>query len=72
MAIEQSRLLWPVRPKQHMMEHLRFGARLFCVYAALRILDFMYFENPRESQCMLDEDMMRRVFRLIRARGTAS
>ena len=46
-SLENEILRWPLRPKQHQMEHLTF--------------DFAVFANPREFSCLLDEDLVGRL-----------
>ena len=46
-ALDQQRLLYPVRPKMHQFEHI--------------CLDVAPLINPRFVQCIMDEDLMRRV-----------
>ena len=72
-ALAQSRLLFPVRPKMHSLEHLILGIHNGLKFAwpprswsaiyhlSLRIFDFVPLKgNPRYYQCLLDEDMIRR------------
>ncbi|CAJ1457081.1 unnamed protein product, partial [Effrenium voratum] len=50
-AIDLGQIRWPVRPKNHQLEHM--------------VLDFAPLRNPRYVQCMLDEDMMRFTKRIV-------
>ena len=50
-AIDLGQIRWPVRPKNHKLEHM--------------VLDFAPLRNPRYVQCMLDEDMMRFTKRIV-------
>lgn len=46
-ALSRSVLRWPLRPKQHQMEHL--------------LLDFGAYSNPRHFSCLLDEDLIGKI-----------
>ena len=50
-GIRHGLVRWPVRPKNHQVEHM--------------VLDFAPRRNPRHVQCMLDEDMMRFMKRIV-------
>ena len=46
-ALEREKLVWPLLPKQHQMEHLIFEQAMFV--------------NPRHCSCVLDEDLIGRI-----------
>ena len=62
-AIQANRLLFPVRPKQHLLEHLRLSAELPYGLCHPRIMDYCMRFNAKYTQCMLDEDMIHRASR---------
>ena len=77
MALERQQLMWPLRPKQHQVEHMRLGfkhgqidgntenasdSESFQTLSDLRCLDLAPKRgNPRHWSCHLDEDLVGRL-----------